>query len=78
MTTIILPVVILVLAAALLLQEYRHSNERKDLLTRIMARDLTEYSQVINQRPPPKGGNFIKAGLKRYQEAMKDAGSTQG
>lgn len=77
MITAILALALLALAGALLVQEYRHSIERKDLLTRIMARDLTEYNQVTNQRPPPKGGNFIRAGLKRYQEAVKDAGSTQ-
>jgi hypothetical protein len=77
MTTAFLVLALMVLSAALLMQEYRHSNERKDLLTRIMAKDLTEYNQVMNQRPPPKGGNFIRTGLKRYQEAIRDAPTDQ-
>ena len=78
MIDILLSVVIMALVAAFLVQEYRHSLERKDLLIRIMARDLNEYNQVVNQRPPPKGGNFIRTGLKRYQEAVTDAGNDQG
>jgi hypothetical protein len=55
---------------------WQHKAERSELLTRIMAKDLREYQDVTNTRPPPKVGNFIKAGLKRYQEAMiRDAGA---
>lgn len=55
---------------------FQHSAERKDLLTRIMAKDLDEYEAATHSRPPPKGGNFIKAGMKRHQKAgLKDAGS---
>ena len=74
-TTILLATGILILTCALLVQGYSHNVERSDLLNRIMAKDLQEYGQVTNQRPPPKGGNFIKTGLRRYQEAVKDAGA---
>jgi hypothetical protein len=75
-TTILLATGIMVLTCALLIQGYSHNVERKDLLNRIMAKDLQEYRQTVNKSPPPKGGNFIKAGLKKHREAMiQDAGS---
>lgn len=77
MITTTLALALLALSAVLVVQEYRHGNERKDLLNRIMAGNWQEYTQNINQRPPPKGGNFIRAGLKRYQEAIRDAGHDQ-
>lgn len=71
MITTILALVILVFVAAFLLQEYRHGIERRDLLNRLMAGSFQEYKQGLNQRPPPKAGNFIRSGLKKHLEAVK-------
>lgn len=58
-------------------RERCHDRERKDLYNRIMAVDLRDYSS-INQGPPPKGGNIIKAGLKRSLNEMGRYGESQG
>jgi hypothetical protein len=50
---------------------FQHKQERKDLLTRLMARDLTEYQAAINTRPPPKSVNPIRDNIKRQYEAVK-------
>jgi hypothetical protein len=57
-----------IMAATLVFQAHRHENERKDLLNRIMARDLSEY-QAMKGRPPPKSTNFIK---KKQAEAVNE------
>lgn len=46
---------ILVLAALLIIREYFGHKERKDLYTRLMAKDLDEMSQsdVVDTPPPP-------------------------
>lgn len=44
---------------------WQHKQERRDLLTRIMARDLTEYQVATNSRPPPKSANPIRENIKR-------------
>lgn len=76
MTEIVLGAALIGVTALHVWTVWQHKNERSELLTRIMAKDLREYQDVTNTRPPPKGGNFIKAGLKRYQEAMtRDAGA---
>jgi len=59
--------VIGIMAGAMTLQEYLHSRERKDLYSRMMAKDLTEYKDATGPaRPPPKSKNFVTAGLRRY------------
>ncbi|MCK9327679.1 MAG: hypothetical protein M0P69_19445 [Bacteroidales bacterium] len=76
MTEIALAVALIGITTLHVWTVWQHKAERSELLTRIMAKDLREYQDVTNTRPPPKGGNFIKAGLKRYQEAMiRDAGA---
>ena len=50
---------------------WQHKQERRDLLTRIMARDLTEYQVATNSRPPPKSANPIRDNIKRQYEAVK-------
>lgn len=45
----------------LVVKEFLHYKERKDLYNRIMSRDLTEYSTL--KRGTGKGGNFIKEKL---------------
>jgi hypothetical protein len=42
----------------IVLQEFIHYKERKDLYNRIMARDLPEYKAADGS--PPKGRNGIK------------------
>ena len=50
---------------------FQYRQERKDLLTRLMARDLTEYQAAINTRPPPKSANPIRENIKRQYEVVK-------
>lgn len=47
-----------VLGALLLLQGILHARERRDLYTRIMAKDLAEYRQST----PKKGVSVIRRG----------------
>lgn len=47
-----------VLGALLLLQGILHARERKDLYTRLMSRDLTEY----RNSSPKKGVSSIRRG----------------
>jgi hypothetical protein len=66
--------VIAVLAALLAIREFMHSRERKDLYSRIMARDLAEYQTAVSARPPPKSGNPIRDNISRHFGAVrKDA-----
>ena len=44
---------------------YLHGRERRDLYSRIMARDLSEFTAATGTRPPPKSRNFVLAGLKK-------------
>ena len=52
-------------------REWQHDRERKDLYSRLMAKDLTDYTVSEKQkqtRPPPadgRGANFVRAGLER-------------
>jgi hypothetical protein len=39
--------------------------ERKDLYDRLMAGSLNDYREQIQEKPPPKGGNMVTAGLKK-------------
>lgn len=50
---------------------YQHKQERGDLLTRIMAKDLREYQAATNTRPPPKSVNPIRENIKRQYEAVE-------
>ena len=50
---------------------WQHKQERRDLLTRIMARDLTEYQVATSSRPPPKSANPIRENIKRQYEVVK-------
>ena len=61
-------IVLVVLAVLLVvIQEFFHSRERRDLYSRMMAKDLTEYKDATGTpRPPPKSKNFVAAGLRRY------------
>lgn len=61
--------VILGLLVFIFFREVQHSKERRELYNRIMARDLTDYN--TSQRDPPKGRNFVKAGLKKQIESLE-------
>ena len=69
-------IIIGIMGGLLAIQGYLHARERKDLYNRIMARDLTEYSNThpTQTRPPPKSRNFVFAGLKRYYDNKFEAG----
>jgi len=56
---------------------WQYRVERSELLSRIMAKDLRDFQVSTQKSPPPKGGNYIKAGLRRREVNMEDVGSTQ-
>ena len=51
---------------------YQYKQERKDLLTRIMARDLAEYQAVTNMRPLPKSSSPIRNNIARHFEVVEE------
>ena len=58
--------VIILLLAYIAWQEFLHNQERRDLYSRIMAGSLGEYREAIEEKkPPPKGGNMVRAGLRK-------------
>jgi len=71
----ILFISLLYVAALLALLEYRENRwrlERKDLYDRIMACGLTDYRNKAIEKPPPRGGNMVRAGLqKAHNQQMK-------
>lgn len=65
-TALVFILLIIVIFAAL--QAYRENLwriERKDLYDRIMAGGLAEYRSDAKEKPPPRGGNMVFAGLKK-------------
>ena len=71
MTDYAMAVALIVIIALHVWTVWQHKQERRDLLTRIMARDLTEYQVATNSRPPPKSANPIRENIKRQYEAVK-------
>lgn len=65
MTEYAMAVALIVIIALHVWTVWQHKQERRDLLTRLMARDLTEYQAAINTRPPPKSVNPIRDNIKR-------------
>ena len=63
--------VILALLAFLAWREHRHDLERKDLYTRLMAKDLTDYLVAVNTEPLPQSRNFIKKAIDRVHEQLR-------
>ena len=59
MTTVSLIAVFLIYS---IVREIVWHNERKDLYSRLMAKDLTEYRDIKNDVPPPKApqSKFVK------------------
>ena len=72
MTEVIFGVAMTAILALHVWTVYQHKQERKDLLTRIMARDLTEYLAATSSRPPPKSSNPIRGNIARHFEAVED------
>lgn len=59
--------IIIVLLLLYAWREYRHEMERKDLYSRLMAKDYQEYKAFDHEkRPPPVQRNFLRAGVERY------------
>ena len=53
-------------------REYQWRQERKDLYNRIMAGGLSDYRNEVIEKPPPRGGNMVKAGLRKaHNQQMK-------
>lgn len=61
----IIPVLLI---AVIIIQQVMHSKERKDLYTRIMARDLTEYNHAIQHEVGQKN---LSGFDKKYNEYKK-------
>jgi hypothetical protein len=57
-------------------REFQHDRERKDLYSRLMAKDLTEYavSTAPKGNNPKRSRNFIKAGVQRFYKDRAEAG----
>lgn len=51
-------------------REYQHDKERKDLYNRIMAVNLEEYAVQSNEKPPPRGRNFVSKGLEKSSNEL--------
>jgi len=68
---LILFLIIILVLSLFGFREYRHELERRDLYSRLMAENLTDYSLSAGARKPPKGRNAVKAGIKRYYEQQE-------
>ncbi len=62
--------VIIILLGVLVLQNIIHARERRDLYSRIMARDLKDYNST-KKREPPKSRNFIRKGIEEGYDLME-------
>lgn len=66
---------VLALAGAFLLfsifQTATHARERRDLYNRLMARDLSEYSNLTRTDPGPRGRNTILRNLKNHEKSKE-------
>lgn len=74
MMNIILAVIILMMACFICWREWYHDKERKDLYNRIMAGNAQEYVRFGDDKPPPKGRNFVKKNIEKanmYEEVQK-------
>jgi hypothetical protein len=58
-------------------REWRHDLERRDLYSRLMAKDLTDYlaAENIRMRPPPgdekRHKNFVRNGLEKWKQGQQ-------
>lgn len=53
-------------------ENFIHYRERKDLYSRIMAKDLTDYSIAEGKKRPGKMRSFIRDKTKKLQEKELD------
>jgi len=56
------------LLAYLCWREHCHTVERRELYSRLMARDLSEFTALHGQQKPPKGRSFIRLPTVEEQE----------
>ena len=70
--TIILILVIAILLFERVWSQKQHHEERRELYSRIMARDLDDYSKTEQTTAPPKGRNFVLAGIDRSIKRMEE------
>lgn len=68
MTEVILGVITLVVLVLFAWREDRHHQERRDLYTRLMAKDLTEYQAVTSTVRPTGTRNPIKKALEQAEK----------
>lgn len=54
------------------------AKERENLYNRLQAGNLNEFRAITDNKPPPKGGNMVTAGLKRAaeKEGFHEVGDT--
>lgn len=71
MKQMISSVVIIVLLLVILLQAIIHSRERKDLYTRLMARDLHEYTYITKNGGDDENSNKPRRGTNLLQKRIK-------
>jgi hypothetical protein len=68
---------VLLIAVFLCYSVYREilwQNERKDLYSRIMAKDLTEYREERKPIPPPKAQNSKFVTVRQKQHSLSKGG----
>lgn len=68
MTELILGVIILAVLVQFAWREYQHDQERRDLYTRLMAKDLADYQAATNTAKPAGARNPIKKALEKVQK----------
>lgn len=62
-------IAVIALVVICLVQSIIHYKERRDLYSRIMARDLGDYT-ASKDRDPPKSRNYLKTSLRRGIERI--------
>ena len=70
-------IVILVCLLAIEYKEYQWRKERQDFLNRLTNGESIPSPVDIAEKPPPRGGNMITAGLKRAAKQQMDALQTK-
>jgi hypothetical protein len=63
--------IILALIAVIVFQQVMHGKERKDLYTRWMARDLTEYNHAVQHEKLDPKQSAMQKKLDEYKKQWK-------
>lgn len=69
--TISLLIILSISITSSVIKDISYQKERKDLLNRIMAKDLSEYNNIGNNSLP-KGNNSLKKSLEKRSLENKD------